>query len=93
MLPMVGRHAAYVASFALQVVGGLLVSTLIMAGSARAETRNEFCGRWHQVCRTTCPTNVTLERCHAVCRGRLAQCPKTGCYHFNLGGPRCQGIN
>jgi hypothetical protein len=80
--------------FALQVAAGLLVSTLIMAEPARADySRNAFCGRWHQICRTTCPAGVPIERCHAVCQGRLGQCAKTGCYHFNQPRPRCQGID
>jgi hypothetical protein len=66
MLPMVGRSAAYVASFALQVVGGVLVSTLIMAGSARAETKSV-----ERLVQQTLPWNDVMPSAEAALRSAL----------------------
>src|SRR5262245_58866149 len=57
-----------------------------------AETRAQFCQRWHAVC-TRCDglgARVPRETCLSTCSARLANCRTTGCYAFNRPGPRCQ---
>lgn len=66
---------------------------LAHAGAAQAETRAQFCARWHAVC-TRCDglgASVPRAQCLRTCSGRLATCKRTGCYHFNDPGPMCQG--
>jgi hypothetical protein len=61
--------------------------------SARAETRAQFCARWHAVC-TQCTgrgATVPRETCLYHCAARLQECRTSGCYFFNVPGPRCQG--
>jgi hypothetical protein len=60
-------------------------------GAADAANRAQFCARWHNVCRTTCPAGVPTVTCHAVCADRLDACRKSGCYFFNRPRPRCEG--
>ena len=71
------------------IFAGLLV--LLGVASAEAQSRNAFCARWHNVCKSTCPAGTPKVSCHATCADRLAACRSSGCYHFNNPGPRCQG--
>jgi hypothetical protein len=63
----------------------------LIAGSAFAQSRAQFCNRWHGVCTSTCPANVAKAICKATCADRKQACQRTGCFHFNTPGPRCQG--
>ena len=68
-----------------------MLAVLTLVGPAYAQNRAAFCARWHNVCRTTCPPTTPTAVCHATCDDRRAGCLATGCYRFNVPGPRCEG--
>ena len=64
----------------------------VTAMSAAAQTRQQFCQRWHVVCQRCEGLGQTVprERCLAVCAQRMSQCLANGCYFFNSPRPRCE---
>jgi len=48
-----------------------------------------FCRTWLNVCNRTCPNGPGT--CGGVCSGRYESCLSSGCFFFNVPGPRCQG--
>jgi uncharacterized protein (DUF2147 family) len=63
-----------------------------LSATPKAETRAEFCAFQHSVC-TICaglPATVTKATCLGTCKTRLADCQRTGCFHWNNPGPVCQ---
>lgn len=61
------------------------MAVLVSTSAAQAETRGQFCARWHNVCTKTSPASF-----QATCSDRLARCRENGCYHFNAFPPQCQ---
>ena len=51
--------------------------------------RAEFCEMQHYTCKVTCPSGSSAS-CLQVCEQRLSSCKESGCYHFNVPGPRCE---
>jgi len=68
-----------------------IVALLAMAtlSTAEAQTRKQHCAMWHNRCLSTCPPNVSKAACRNTCRQRLSDCRASGCYFFNIPGPRC----
>jgi hypothetical protein len=75
----------------LRVLIAGIVVVCAFVGQAEAQSRTAYCARWHNVCRTTCPANTPKVVCHATCDDRLNACKSSGCYFFNVPGPRCEG--
>jgi hypothetical protein len=76
------------------MLAGVSAAVVIVASSlAQAETRAQFCARWHGVCARCDGLGATVSRqtCLKTCGTRLAECRTSGCYFFNVPGPRCQG--
>lgn len=48
-----------------------------------------FCGTWLRLCNKTCTDGPGT--CGGVCSARHKACLSTGCFNFNVPGPRCQG--
>jgi hypothetical protein len=76
-------------SFGLAVAVALASSAFVIAPAGAQQAKNvaEFCATWRGVCNRTCPQG--RGNCDPECNRRLAQCRKTGCFHFNVPRPRC----
>jgi hypothetical protein len=67
----------------------LLTAILIGAGGAAAAAGSRaFCTTWLNVCNRTCPGGAGT--CGGVCAARLDACLSSGCFQFNVPGPRCE---
>jgi len=66
----------------------LLSFTSIQAFTASAAGSAAFCATWLKVCNQTCPGGAGT--CRDVCAIRQKTCLATGCFPFNVPGPRCQ---
>ncbi|WP_088345581.1 MULTISPECIES: hypothetical protein [Rhodomicrobium] len=75
----------------MQRIVFLVLALVFCCVLAKAESRAEFCARWHKVCRTTCPTGVSKATCNDTCAGRIGLCQQSGCYNFRQMGPQCEG--
>jgi len=73
--------------FACVLVFGIFAVSASKTATAQ-EARNvaEFCGIFQGVCRRTCPGGGD---CSPECATRAATCRATGCFPFNVPGPRC----
>jgi hypothetical protein len=79
-------------AYAIRILALAALTLMFLSdGAALAQNRGQFCARWHNVCKKTCPAGVPKAACHATCEDRRERCLKTGCYFFNNPGPRCQG--
>lgn len=70
----------------------LAAIVLLTVQSAGAETRAQFCDRWHQVC-VRCDglgASVSKKECLQNCNNRQRACLSNGCYRFIAIGPQCQ---
>jgi hypothetical protein len=47
-----------------------------------------FCTTWLNLCTKTCPGGPGT--CGGVCATRYSGCLSSGCFYFNVPGPRCQ---
>jgi len=76
-------------------VATLILSAIVSATAtpAFAETRAQFCSRWHSVCERCdgLGARVPKQECLATCSVRLSSCQQTGCYYFRATGERCMG--
>jgi hypothetical protein len=77
------------------IMGALILCALVSltATSARAETREQFCSRWHNVC-ARCEglgARVPRHECLNTCSVRLSSCQQNGCYYFRATGEQCMG--
>jgi hypothetical protein len=72
--------------FALLAI--LSVGMLSIEG-ASASGSPGFCGTWLKLCNKTCPTGPGT--CGPVCSTRYKGCLSSGCFFFNVPGPRCEG--
>lgn len=66
----------------------ILSLTLLPAAPASAAGSAAFCATWLKVCNQTCPGGPGT--CRDVCAARQRTCLSTGCFPFNVPGPRCQ---
>jgi hypothetical protein len=67
----------------------LLAVALLPAECLAAAGSPNFCNTWLKVCNRTCPNGPGS--CTGVCAGRYQGCLSSGCFFFNVPGPRCQG--
>lgn len=66
----------------------LSVAVLAMAPASAAGSR-AFCGTWLSVCNKTCSGGPGT--CGGVCAARHSAWLSSGCFNFNVPGPRCEG--
>jgi hypothetical protein len=64
-------------------VAGLSVCPAFAAGS------EAFCSTWLKLCNKTCPDGPGS--CGGACAQRDGGCRTSGCFFFNIPGPRCEG--
>lgn len=69
-------------------IGPALLIALAGVGDASAAGSPAFCRTWLKVCNQTCPSGPGT--CTGVCDGRYQTCLSSGCFPFNVPGPRCQ---
>jgi len=69
---------------ALAVIS-IFVLSLDVASAAGSPA---FCRTWLKVCNRTCPGGPGT--CSGVCQARYTACLASGCFQFNVPGPRCQ---
>ena len=70
------------ALLAILSVGMLSIEHVSAAGSPG------FCGTWLKLCNKTCPNGPGT--CGPVCSTRYKGCLSSGCFFFNVPGPRCE---
>ena len=70
-------------AFAIVVFATAPVAEAMAAGSPA------FCRTWLDVCNKTCPGGPGT--CSGVCAARHQTCLASGCFPFNVPGPRCEG--
>ncbi len=68
-----------------------LLASVANAPAAAPTKFQSHCQTYNSVCQRCAGVGATVSKssCLATCRTRLAQCQKTGCYYFNVPGPRC----
>jgi hypothetical protein len=52
-------------------------------------TKAQNCKDWHSICVSRPVAGVSQDQIRATCAQRLAACYSSGCFQFNVGGPRC----
>lgn len=67
----------------------VLAAALVRVESVAAAGSPAFCGTWLKLCNRTCPGGPGT--CSGVCSARYTACLASGCFQFNVPGPRCQG--
>src|SRR5262249_30830527 len=58
-------------------------------GPTSAAGSRAFCSTWLNLCNKTCPGGPGT--CGDVCAARFSTCLSSGCFPFNVPGPRCEG--
>ena len=81
------------------IVKSLLITTAVLVSTttllvfspnrALAVGSENFCGTWLRLCNKTCPEGPG--KCERVCAQRYKGCRTSGCFFFNVPGPRCEG--
>jgi hypothetical protein len=69
-------------------IGAALLIALLGVEGACAAGSPAFCRTWLKVCNQTCPGGPGT--CGGVCDARYQTCLSSGCFPFNVPGPRCQ---
>src|SRR5882724_13142914 len=96
---MTGLHSNFLVSMEgalrLKGFGWLVLATMLSIAvftseRASAAGSRAFCGTWLKLCNKTCPGGPGT--CGGVCSTRYDACLASGCFYFNVPGPRCQGV-